>query len=44
MTSFHIAVIEGDGIGPEVTGEAVRAVEAAAQSAGQEYLGSLGVG
>ena len=28
MTSFDIAVIEGDGIGPEVTGEAIRAVEA----------------
>jgi tartrate dehydrogenase/decarboxylase/D-malate dehydrogenase len=27
---FHIAVIEGDGIGPEVTQAAVRAVEAAA--------------
>jgi tartrate dehydrogenase/decarboxylase/D-malate dehydrogenase len=28
MTSFDIAVIEGDGIGPEVTHEAIRAVEA----------------
>ena len=28
--SFSIAVIEGDGIGPEVIGEAIRAVEAAA--------------
>ncbi len=28
MTSFDIAVIEGDGIGPEVTREAIRAVEA----------------
>ncbi|MBQ16772.1 MAG: tartrate dehydrogenase [Planctomycetaceae bacterium] len=28
--SFDIAVIEGDGIGPEVTREAIRAVEAAA--------------
>lgn len=28
MRSFNIAVIEGDGIGPEVTREAIRAVEA----------------
>ena len=28
--SFNIAVVEGDGIGPEVTREAIRAVEAAA--------------
>lgn len=28
--TFHIAVIPGDGIGPEVTREAIRAVEAAA--------------
>ena len=27
--TFHIAVIEGDGIGPEVTREAIRSVEAA---------------
>jgi len=37
MTSFHIAVIEGDGIGPEVTGEAVRAVEAAAELSGASF-------
>jgi tartrate dehydrogenase/decarboxylase/D-malate dehydrogenase len=30
MPTFDIAVIEGDGIGPEVTQEAIRAVEAAA--------------
>ena len=28
--TFDIAVIEGDGIGPEVTREAIRSVEAAA--------------
>ncbi len=28
--SFQIAVIEGDGIGPEVTAEAIRAADAAA--------------
>jgi tartrate dehydrogenase/decarboxylase/D-malate dehydrogenase len=31
MASFRIAVIGGDGIGPEVTGEAVRVAEAAAR-------------
>jgi tartrate dehydrogenase/decarboxylase/D-malate dehydrogenase len=30
MPAFDVAVIEGDGIGPEVTQEAIRAVEAAA--------------
>lgn len=30
MRTFRIAVLEGDGIGPEVTSEAIRAVEAAA--------------
>ncbi len=28
--TFNIAVIDGDGIGPDVTREAIRAVEAAA--------------
>ncbi len=35
--SFDIAVIEGDGIGPEVTREAIRAVEAAADLDGASF-------
>jgi 3-isopropylmalate dehydrogenase len=31
MTSYRIAVLPGDGIGPEVTAEAVRVLEAAAE-------------
>ena len=33
MQTFRIAVLEGDGIGPEVTREAIRVVEAAASQA-----------
>lgn len=35
--TFDIAVIEGDGIGPEVTQAAIRAVDAAAKPAGAEF-------
>ena len=34
---YKIAVIPGDGIGPEVTGEAVRALEAVAASFGHQF-------
>jgi tartrate dehydrogenase/decarboxylase/D-malate dehydrogenase len=34
MASFRIAVIAGDGIGPEVTGEAIRVADAAARPEG----------
>ena len=35
--TFDIAVIEGDGIGPEVTREAIRAVEAAASGSNAAF-------
>lgn len=35
--TFHIAVIEGDGIGPEVTREAIRAADAAARLEGASF-------
>src|SRR5262245_45581579 len=34
MTSYRIAVLPGDGIGPEVTGQAVRVLEAVGKLAG----------
>jgi len=34
MTEFNIVLLPGDGIGPEVVGQAVRVLEAAAQSGG----------
>jgi 3-isopropylmalate dehydrogenase len=37
MTSYNIGVIAGDGIGPEVTREALRVLEAAASLEGFEY-------
>ena len=37
MTSYRIAVLPGDGIGPEVTGEAVRVLEAVGKQAGVSF-------
>ena len=37
MTSYHIAVLPGDGIGPEVTGEAVRVLDAVGKRAGVSF-------
>ena len=37
MTSYRIAVLPGDGIGPEVTGEAVRVLEAIGKLAGVSF-------
>ncbi|HXH22876.1 MAG TPA: 3-isopropylmalate dehydrogenase [Dehalococcoidia bacterium] len=37
MTTFHIAVLPGDYIGPEVVGEAVRVLEAAGRRFGHEF-------
>ena len=37
MTSYHIAVLPGDGIGPEVTGEAVRVLETVGKQAGVSF-------
>jgi 3-isopropylmalate dehydrogenase len=37
MKAYHIAVLAGDGIGPEVTGEAVRVLQAAGERFGLEF-------
>ncbi|HEY6155819.1 MAG TPA: 3-isopropylmalate dehydrogenase [Gemmatimonadales bacterium] len=37
MKQYHIAVLAGDGIGPEVTGEAVRVLQAAGERFGLEF-------
>jgi 3-isopropylmalate dehydrogenase len=37
MASFNIAVLSGDGIGPEVTGEAVRVLRAVAKGSGARF-------
>ncbi len=37
MSNFNIAVLPGDGIGPEVTGEAVRALRAAGEVCGHGF-------
>ena len=38
MGQFHIAVLGGDGIGPEVTAEAVRVLQAVAERFGHTFL------
>ena len=37
MTSYRIAVLPGDGIGPEVTAEAVRVLEAVGKRSGVSF-------
>ena len=37
MSKKHIVVIEGDGIGPEVTAQAVRVLDAVAEQYGHEF-------
>src|SRR5205823_3732751 len=45
MKEYQIAVLPGDGIGPEVTGEAVRVLQAAGERFGLEFaLGQYAVG
>ena len=41
MGSFDIVVIPGDGIGPEVTTEGVRMLEAVSEKFGHEFALSL---
>ncbi len=41
MSGYRIAVIDGDGIGPEVVGEVLRVLEAIAEPAGIEYETTL---
>jgi 3-isopropylmalate dehydrogenase len=43
MTTYRIAVLPGDGIGPEVTGEAVRVLEAVGKRAGVGFEFSHGL-
>ena len=45
VKAYTIAVLAGDGIGPEVTGEAVRVLQAAGERFGLEFaLGQYAVG
>ena len=41
MSRYQIAVIDGDGIGPEVVAEVLRVLEAIAEPAGIEYETTL---
>lgn len=35
--NFNVAVIKGDGIGPEIVDQAVRVLDAAAEKSGHEF-------